>query len=89
MVNWRNYIVVGDKTLSQKPMVKGTGLLVEDILEKFASGWREEQILSLFPALSTDALQAVFSYAYDTMKNGPYSNEQVLQNEIEFSFAFA
>ncbi len=70
MINWKNYIVSDPQILLGKPVVKGTRLSVEFLLERFASGWTETQILENYPRLNRDHIQAVFAYAYDCMKDG-------------------
>lgn len=63
MVNWTEHIHSDKEILLGKPAVKGTRLSVEFILERFASGWTEEQVLENYPRLTTEDLQAVFAYA--------------------------
>lgn len=43
---------------------------MEFILERLADGWTEQEILENYPRLAKDALQAVFAYAYECMKDG-------------------
>lgn len=42
--------------LSGKPVVKGTRLSVDFLLELFANGWSEEQVLESYPNLTQDSL---------------------------------
>jgi uncharacterized protein (DUF433 family) len=69
-MNWQNYIEVNENVLVGKPVVKGTRLSVEHIINLFASGWTEQQILDNYPRLSKDSLKAVFSYIQEIMKDG-------------------
>jgi uncharacterized protein (DUF433 family) len=47
-----------------KPVVRGTRLSVDFILGLFAAGWsQEEEVLQNYPALTSEALRAVFAYA--------------------------
>jgi uncharacterized protein (DUF433 family) len=63
MIN-RTVPIHSDKDiLLGKPVVKGTRLSVEFILERFASGWTEAQVLENYPRLTKEDLQAVFAYA--------------------------
>lgn len=61
-MNWQNYIEVNENVLVGKPVVKGTRLSVEHIINLFASGWTEQQILDNYPRLSKDSLKAVFVF---------------------------
>lgn len=58
--------------LPGKPIIKGTRIPVELILELFGSGWTENQILEAYPNLSTDSLRAVFAYLKDCLQQELY-----------------
>ncbi|MFM2360224.1 MAG: hypothetical protein RLY16_2217 [Bacteroidota bacterium] len=59
---WQDYIVSDQQILLGKPTIKGTRISVELILELFAAGWTEEQILASYPTITTESLRAVFEY---------------------------
>ena len=61
-MKWQEYIVSDNQVLLGKPTIKGTRISVELILELFAAGWTEEQILASYPTISSDAIRAVFDY---------------------------
>ncbi len=46
-----------------KPVVTGTGITVELILEKLAAGESTDQILSAHPRLTPDAIRAAMAFA--------------------------
>ncbi|NQZ79275.1 MAG: DUF433 domain-containing protein [Ekhidna sp.] len=74
-MEWREYVISDNKVLLGKPTVKGTRISVEHIIGLLAQGWTEQQILDNYPRLTTESLQAVFSYIQDCMKDGLlYSN---------------
>ena len=77
MINWREYIISDEATLLGKPIIKGTRLSVEFILERLADGWTKKMILENYPSLSEEGLTAVFSYAYDCMKDGLMFNQEL------------
>jgi uncharacterized protein (DUF433 family) len=56
-------IVVDPEILAGKPVIRGTRLAVELILELLAAGESESQILSNYPGLTRDDILACFSYA--------------------------
>ena len=60
-MNWRYYIHSDPEILVGKPVVKGTRLSVDFLLNLFANGWTQEQILENYPTLTPEALQAVFA----------------------------
>lgn len=55
-----------------KPVVKGTRLAVDFILDLFASGWTAEQVLENYPTLTPESLKAVFAYAAEGMHDELY-----------------
>ncbi|WP_346237968.1 DUF433 domain-containing protein [Niabella insulamsoli] len=67
-MNWQDYIVSDKEVLLGKPIIKGTRISVELILELLANGWSERQLLESYPALSIDSLRAVFSYLKDCIQ---------------------
>lgn len=61
-MNWQEHIISDNTVLQGKPTIKGTRISVELILELFAAGWTEQQILESYPTLSAASLRAVFAY---------------------------
>jgi len=53
-----------------KPVVRSTRMTVEFILDRFADGWTEREVLENYPHLTPDDLRAVFAYAAECMKDG-------------------
>jgi uncharacterized protein (DUF433 family) len=62
-VKWQERIVVDPRLLVGKPVIKGTRLAVEFLLELLAEGWTQEQILENYPQLTADDLLAALHYA--------------------------
>lgn len=67
-MDWRPYIHSDPGILLGKPVVKDTRLAVDFILDLFAAGWTEEQVLENYPILTPEALQAVFAFAAECMR---------------------
>jgi uncharacterized protein (DUF433 family) len=72
IMNWRQYIQSDEGVLVGKPVVKGTRLSVEHIINLLASGWTEEQILENYPRLNKQSLQAVFAYIQEIIKDSSF-----------------
>jgi uncharacterized protein (DUF433 family) len=70
MIEWQKHIHSDPGILLGKPVVKGTRLSVELILELFANGWTEQQVLENYPRLTREDIQAIFAYAYECLKDG-------------------
>jgi uncharacterized protein (DUF433 family) len=56
-------IIVDSQVLAGKPVIRGTRLAVEFILELLAAGQSESEILTSYPGLSRDDILACLSYA--------------------------
>ena len=56
-------IVVDPETLAGKPVIRGTRLAVEFILELLAAGQSEQDVLRNYPGLTRDDIIACLSYA--------------------------
>lgn len=69
-MNWKDRIVSNRDILLGKPVIKGTRISIEFILERLADGWTEEKILESYPHLSREDIHAVFAYLNDFAKNG-------------------
>lgn len=60
---WQSRIVIDQEILTGKPVIKGTRLAVEFIIDLLAQGWSEEEILRNYPGLSIEDIQACLAYA--------------------------
>jgi uncharacterized protein (DUF433 family) len=60
---WSARIVVDPEILAGKPVIRGTRLAVEVILELLAAGQSEQQLLTNYPGLTHDDILACLSYA--------------------------
>ena len=67
-IDWSSYIHQDPKILVGKPVVRGTRLSVEFLLDVCAAGWTREQIFGSYPHLTPEALRAVFAFAADTVR---------------------
>jgi uncharacterized protein (DUF433 family) len=61
-------IVVDPKVLVGKPLIRGTRLSVEFILDLLANDWTIEQVLSEYPQLLREDVMAVLKYAAEMAK---------------------
>jgi uncharacterized protein (DUF433 family) len=74
-MDWKDYIVVNEKVLVGKPVIKDTRLSVEHVISLLASGWTENQLLENYPRLDKEKIRAVFLYIKECMKDGLMFNE--------------
>lgn len=61
-------IVVDPKILVGKPIIKGTRISVEFILELLVNGWTFEQLLENYPPLEKEDILAAIEYSMELVK---------------------
>ncbi len=66
-MNWHERIVIDPKVLAGKPILKGTRLAVEFIVDLLAQGWSEADILKNYPGLTPDDIRACLEYASEVL----------------------
>ena len=62
VMNWQELIIGDPRILVGKPVVKGTRLAVEFIVELLAQGWNEKEILRNYPGLIQEDITACLKY---------------------------
>jgi uncharacterized protein (DUF433 family) len=68
-MDWRDRIVVDPKVLVGKPVIKGTRISVEFIVDLLGRGWTKEQILREYDHLAEEDIQACLRYASEVLKS--------------------
>lgn len=63
IVDWQERITIDPKVLVGKPVIKGTRLAVEFIIDLMAQGWSEPEILRNYSGVTHEDLQACLYYA--------------------------
>ena len=67
-IDWREYVVADPQVMLGKPVVQGTRITVELILERLAAGETTDDLLVAYPHLSRSAIQAALAYAAETLR---------------------
>jgi uncharacterized protein (DUF433 family) len=67
-MNWNERIIVDPKILVGKPVIKGTRLAVEFIVELLAQGWTESEITRNYPGITHEDIAACLMYATNILK---------------------
>jgi len=62
-MRWQDYIERNPKVMGGKPVVKGTRITVELILERLGDGWTETELLASYPHLKPEHIRAAQAYA--------------------------
>jgi len=61
-------IVVDPRILTGKPVVRGTRISVELVVELLAAGWSHAQILASYPHLTEEDIRACLAYASELLR---------------------
>ena len=69
MTDWRDRIAVDANILVGKPVIKGTRIAVELVVELLARGYSKEQILEQYDHITGDDIQACLAYASETLRS--------------------
>jgi uncharacterized protein (DUF433 family) len=67
-MSWQERVVLDPEILMGKPVIKGTRLSVEFIIDLLAQGWSEADILRNYPGLTSEDIKACLSYASNALK---------------------
>ncbi len=67
-MKWQERIAIDPSIVVGKPVVKGTRLAVEFIVDLLAQGWSEMEILRNYPGLTHEDIQACLRYASEILR---------------------
>lgn len=68
-MDWRERIVVDPEILVGKPVIRGTRISVELVLDLLTRGYTREQILEQYDHLTPDDIQACLAYARELLRS--------------------
>lgn len=68
-MSWQERIMIDPKILVGKPVIKGTRIAVEFVIDLLARGWTTEQILQEYDHLTVEDIQACLAYASEVLKS--------------------
>ena len=72
-MDWREYIETKPGVMGGKPVIRGTRITVEIVLDWLAAGWTEAELFENYPRLSADSLKAVFAFAREIVAEQLYA----------------
>lgn len=68
-MEWRERIVADPEVLAGKPVIKGTRICVELVLDLLAAGYTLQQIRDQYDHLTADDIQACLAYAKEVIQS--------------------
>ena len=69
VMNTPTRIVLDPSVLSGKPIIQGTRISVDHVLDLLASGWDESSILKEYPGLCREDILACIRYAQEIIRS--------------------
>lgn len=68
MVDWRERIEINPDVMTGKPIIRGTRLTVDLVIELLAEGWTVDQIIAEYPGVSSEDVAGCLAYASAVIK---------------------
>ena len=69
MIDWRERITLDPQVLVGKPVIRGTRIAVELVIDLLARGYTKEQILDQYDHITDADIQACLAYAGETLRS--------------------
>ncbi len=66
-MGWQERIISDPDILVGKPVIRGTRIAVEFVIDLLAQGWTESEILRNYPGLTHEDIQACLAYASNVL----------------------
>ena len=67
-MDWKERITVDPNVLVEKPVITGTRISVEFVIDLLGRGWTTEQILREYDHLTPEDIRACHAYASEVLK---------------------
>lgn len=68
-MDYRMYLESNPHIMLGKPVIKGTRISAEMILQRLSEGATISQLIDAYPSLKAEDIMAVLAYAADVMSN--------------------
>ena len=67
-MDWHSRIAVDPKVLVGKPVIRGTRISVEFVVDLLAAGWTHQQLLESYPHITEEDIRACLAYAGELLR---------------------
>ncbi len=68
-MDWRSRIVADANVLVGKPVIKGTRISVELVMDLLAAGYTPDQVRQQYDHLTLDDIHACLAYAHEVIRS--------------------
>ena len=66
-MSWQERISIDPRILAGKPVIRGTRIAVELVVDLLGKGWTQAQILDSYPNITVEDIRACLAYASDML----------------------
>lgn len=67
-MDWRDHVTADPAVLAGKPILRGSRVSVEHLLDLPAAGWTERQVLDSDPTVTPEGFRAALAFAADCVR---------------------
>ena len=67
-MDWQSRIAIDPKVLVGKPVIRGTRISLEFVVDLLAAGWTREQLLESYPQIAEPDIRACLAYAASLLR---------------------
>lgn len=68
-MTWEDRITTTTSIMLGKPVIQGTRITVEMVMERLASGWSLDQLLESYPGITAQDIHACLAYAAEAVEH--------------------
>jgi uncharacterized protein (DUF433 family) len=68
-MRWQERITVDPAVLVGKPIIKGTRIAVELVIDLLARGYTQQQVIQQYPHVTGEDIQACLAYANEVLRS--------------------
>lgn len=68
-MDWRTRITVDPAVLVGKPVIRGTRIAVELVVDLLGRGYTPQQVLEQYPHITADDVQVCLAYASEVLRS--------------------
>ncbi len=68
-MRWQDRIIVDPAVLAGKPVIKGTRIAVDFVVDLLGRGWTIEQVLQEYDHVTREDIQACLAYASEVLQS--------------------
>ena len=68
-MEWQDHIVANPAVMVGKPVINGTRITVEFVIDLLSGGWSHDDIFESYPWVTNEQILACLAYAHDRIKS--------------------